>query len=188
MSIVSATRARYPGVMETTPRPGAPRVLGILSIVFGSIVVAFSVFGLAAAGMGRDMMGFRGAREAFDAYSAALQPWASIATIVMVGMSLALLFIGIGQRGYRQWAQRASVVWAALALVVLAGQFAFHFLVTAPALDQFIASLQRHSPVSDMMSGMGAGLGFASLFFYAPYPIILLVLMRKPAVVAAMNE
>ena len=39
-----------------------------------------------------------------------------------------------------------------------------------------------------MMSGMGAGLGFASLFFYAPYPIILLVLMRKPAVVAAMTE
>jgi hypothetical protein len=80
------------------------------------------------------------------------------------------------------------VVWSVLALVVLVGQFAFHFLVTAPALNQFVAQLSRHSELSNMMSGMGAGLGFATLFFYAPYPIILLVLMRKPAVVAAMKE
>lgn len=174
--------------METTSRPSSPRVLGILSIVFGSIVVAFSLFGLAAAGLGSDMMGSRAARRAFEVYAAELQPWSTIATIVMIGMSLALLFIGIGQRGYRQWAQRAAVAWAIAALVVLAGQFAFHFLVTTPALDRFIAGLQRHSPVGDMMSGMGTGLGFASLFFYAPYPIIMLVLMRKPAVVAAMTE
>jgi len=173
--------------MEEAPRPSSPRVLGILSIVFGSIVTAFSLFGLVTARMNTDRLIAPSMREASAIYLAKLQPWATIVALVMVAMSVALIVIGIGQRRYRRWAQQGAVLWSCAALVVLMGLFAHQFLVTAPALDEFLRSLATFSDAS-LFSGMGVGLGFASLLLYAPYPIILLVMMRRPVVVAAMTE
>lgn len=174
---------------EEVPRPGAPRVLGVLSIVFGSLVVAFSLFGLVSPGMSRGM--YHGeALAALDAYMDALQPWSAIINIVMMLMSVALIFIGIGQRRYRRWARGATITWGWLALLILVGQFAIWLTVISPALEVFIERISNSmlGGLGSPLSGLTSNLGFISLFFYAPYPIILIIFMGKPKIERAMIE
>jgi hypothetical protein len=42
----------------------------------------------------------------------------------------------------------------------------------------------RRNPIGPFMSWIG----FASLIFYAPYPILLIVSFRKPSIVSAMTS
>lgn len=167
-------------------KPSSPRVLGILSIVFGAIVIAFSLFGLVSNASGLGVGALRGHEAALAHYMERLQPMATIMGVLMLAMSGALLWIGIGQRAYRRWARSASLVWGAVALVVLAAQFYWQITAAGPALTEFMTDLGLSTRV--VGSGLGQSMGFVTLFFYLPYPIILLVFFRRPSIVAAMDR
>jgi hypothetical protein len=171
-----------------TYKPAAPRTLGTLSIVFGSIVAALSVFGLLAGTQLGTMMQPDGTqREAFERYSAHIHWVGQANNLALLAMSILLIYIGRGQRSYARWAASASVKWALAGLGWLAVTVVLHFVVVAPALDEFVTSISHHLngvPMGGIMK-FGALLGY---LFYAPYPIILLVTFRKPHIVAAMSE
>lgn len=171
--------------------PSGPRTLGTLSIIFGSIVAALSFFG-AIGGAGMATMMMRGLPEntgvsAMHDYLDAIRVPSLIQSLVLVGMSVWLIFLGLGQRRYRAWAARQSVVWGAVALAVLVGMFLMAVLVTGPAAERMMEAMAAHSGVRNPMGAFTRVAGILGVLFYLPYPIILIVAFRKPATIAAMN-
>jgi hypothetical protein len=167
------------------PHP-APKVLGILSIVFGGIVILMTLVGLTMSGVGafEQLPGVDMA--AAQIYIDALEPWATILMMSMIAMSGALVAIGIGQLKYQRWARTAAIGWSLLGFVIIIGLLLQHYLVTVPALEVFLGSLGGGNEVTSMMRGLTGASGIVSVILYAPYPIIMLVLMRKPAVIESM--
>lgn len=182
MSVSSETVTR-----GLRPHP-APKVLGILSIVFGGIVLLMTLVGLTLSGAGafEQLPGVD--MGAAKTYMDALEPWATILMMSMIAMSGALVAIGIGQLKYQRWARTAAIGWSILGLVIVVGLVLHHYLLTVPALEVFLSSFGGDNEVTSMMKGMTGASGILSVIMYAPYPIILLVIMRKPAVLEAMNR
>jgi hypothetical protein len=168
-------------------KPGAPRTLGTLSIIFGMIVACLSLFGLLA-GTQLGMFQPEGVqREAFERYAAEIHGVTQFNNIALLAMSVLLVVIGRGQRAYARWAAPASVKWGLAGLAWVLITVVIHFVVVAPAMEQFVSSISHRLnglPMGAIMK-FGTLLGFA---FYLPYPIILIVTFRKPNVVAAMTE
>jgi hypothetical protein len=169
-------------------KPSAPRTLGTLSIVFGSIVGVFSLFGLlAGTQLGMMMQPDGSQREAFERYTSEIHGVGLANNAAFLVMSLVLLYIGTGQRKYARWAGAASVKWGMAALCWLAVFAVFHFTVVMPAMDRYLGA------ISHQLNGMPLGgiMKFSSVLaiaIYAPYPIILIATFRKPHIVAAMSE
>jgi hypothetical protein len=168
--------------------------MGILSIVFGSLVGLFSLFGLLGTGM---MMGMgmptggeaAGFDQTYENFLEVARVPNLINGVLMVGMSIALVAIGIGQVKYRRWAAQASVIWGAAALVVLVILATVQFTMVAPAMERLFADLAATDPEMPELSGFGSMMGVMGVFslaLYLPYPILMIVFFRKPPVVEAM--
>ena len=113
--------------LQPHERSGAPKVFGVLSIIFASIVLLFS-----SAGPARDAGDERGRRawasmrladpEKAAEVTTMMRPMAKVyrghrsAEPILFVMSALLLAIGIGQLRYRAWARRWSVYWGAAGL------------------------------------------------------------------------
>jgi hypothetical protein len=196
-----------------SPPPGppatptsAPKVFGILSIIFGSLIMLTSLLSscVGFAGQGMSSLGHLAPRD--DAQSRmmqdALREMGSIYTImglqglVLVAMSALLLAIGIGQLRYRRWAASWSVYWGGLALVVLVAMTVVSFLVIGPAYQKFFDAVSRASPTgaipmpftSSMGKMMGGGSAAIMGIFYAPYPILMLYFFTRENIHAAMDR
>src|SRR4051794_1455135 len=114
-----------------------PVVLGVLSIIFGSLTALMSLVGM---GMGpffaklaqvtRDLPGqteVRRARlEASQASFAHVTSYLYVTSTVLVIMSIALVVIGVGLYRRRAWARQATVAWAIVALTLACGDFIFN--------------------------------------------------------------
>jgi amino acid transporter len=166
--------------------------MGILSIVFGSLVALFSIFGLFSTEM---MMGMPSGPEAeeFDAVFGEFMEKARvpqlISGVLMVGMSIALIAIGIGQVKYRRWAAQASVMWGVAALVVLVIIGIMQVTMLGPAFQAFFDEVAATDPEAPSMAGFGSMAGafsLAGLVVYLPYPILMIVFFRKLPVVESM--
>jgi hypothetical protein len=171
--------------------PKAPKILGVLSIVFGSIVAAFSVYGVFSSGGGglRFTEGLPPrAIEALDRFVAETRVASTIQSGAFLIMSLALIWIGMQQRKYREVAVKASIVWGAIALVVLVAATFQQMFVFAPAMERFMDTLAEYGAPNIYAGGMGKLISFLSLVLYAPYPIVLIVTFRKPQIVGVMKE
>lgn len=174
----------YPPVPQ---RSQTPRTLGTLSIVFGALTGIMSLIQLAAGkqltGMGKPP----GHAGAWERYTDAVAGFTATSAVVYLIMSAALVWIGLGQRGYKRWAIRASIVWSVVGLLVLVGLTVAQLLIVHPAMQELLRQL-GDTPFARTMSltatvGMVVGLGS-----YVPYPIILLIAFRRPHNVAAMTE
>ena len=164
-----------------------PRTLGTLSMVFGGIVTALSLFNLLAGKAFTTMTVQAGQRAAFERYLDSLSGYTMVQSIVMLVMSIALVYIGTGQRGYKRWATGASVMWGLIALVVVVGQLIGAVAIALPALEVFARDIAHGGPGASAII-MSAKIGvFVGIAFYAPYPIILISSFRKPHNVAAMD-
>jgi hypothetical protein len=134
----------------------APKVFGILSIIFASIVLLFGLIqscsGLAAPVMSKVGQlapeGDSKARELQSMMSLMATVYTAIGIqgLALTIMSALLLAIGVGQLRYREWAGRWSVYWAGLALVVLAGMVALSFLLIGPAYQKMFETGGRAPP------------------------------------------
>src|SRR5436190_13154175 len=172
--------------------PSGPRTLGTLSIVFGAIVVAFSFFGVIGGGTGLSGMMLRGlphstGPSAMKDYLDAIQLPQVTTALVFLVMSIWLIVLGVGQRRYRAWAGRQSVLWGVIGLIALVGVFVMHLLVIAPATERMMAEIAHQTGKSNPIGSMAGVFAILGIAFYVPYPIILIVAFRKPAIAAAMR-
>jgi hypothetical protein len=169
-------------------KTSTPRTLGTLSMVFGGIVTATSLFSVIA---GRQIGNFSvqpGQREAFDAYVNEIHGYSMVQGTIMLLMSIALFYIGTGQRSYKRWAVGASVKWSLVAFAVIVFNAIGTFVWVLPAMDHLLAHLP-HGNVQTQSMAMGMKVGLVmGLGVNLPYPIILLSTFRKPAIVAAMDQ
>ncbi len=183
----------------------APKVFGVLSIIFASIVLFFGLLtscaGFAGGGvaqLGRlPAQGSQGEemKQALS-FMGTIYTAIGIQGLILTVMSALLLAIGIGQLRYRRWAGAWSVYWGGLALVSLAGMVAMYFLMIGPAYQKFFDMISRATPSGAMptqLSGSIANIfgGTSSammVLFYAPYPILLLIFFTREQIRASMDR
>lgn len=170
-------------------RTNTPRTLGLLSIIFGALVVVNSLIALVAGKQFGTMAVQESQREAFGRYLAEVHDYTMATSVVMLLMAGALIAIGIGQRGYKRWAVKASVLWGMAGLAVVVAQAIGAFTVVLPALDRFTTEITSNVGLDSGAFVAGAKIGaFLGIAFYVPYPLILILSFRKPHIVAAMDE
>lgn len=185
---------------------GVPKVFGVLSIVFSSLLLASGLmWGCLCVGT-QVLDGFASefSGNGPDAEHAELIMthmgeayfWQGVQGIVLALVSAVLLPIGIGQVRYRRWARHWTIYWSWLALATLVGLIVLSFVVIAPAFREMLDAV-ADSSVSDAhplvfprgLGGVvGAGMSVTLLVFYAPYPILLLIYFTRDRVRAAMNR
>ncbi|MBS1121994.1 MAG: hypothetical protein H6Q90_4222 [Deltaproteobacteria bacterium] len=171
------------------PKPAAPRTLGTLSIIFGSIVGAMSLFSLIIGKQVGAMMQTNGSQKAaFEDYMAEIHTVSMVQSGAMLVMSAALVYLGVGQRRYLRSAASASVKWGLVALVYLVAILIVQCVVVLPALDRFMEAISHGMNAQLPMGGIMKISVFFGLAFYAPFPIILMVTFRKPHILAAMDQ
>ena len=142
--------------LQAHERSGAPKVFGVLSIIFASIVLLSSSDGHA-----RDA-GDAARPPAWASWSpdpekaaevtTMMQPMAKVyqgiglQSAILFVMSALLLAIGIGQLRYRAWAQRWSVYWGVAGLACVGLMVAISLLIISPAYAEFFESMSHIKP------------------------------------------
>jgi hypothetical protein len=195
--------------LQPHERSGAPKVFGVLSIIFASVVLLFAAFGLlgtaatsAASSMGSAAAGSDPDKAAEVA--AMMQPMAKVysgigyQSLILFVMSAALLVIGIGQLRFRAWACRWSVSWGVAGLVCVGLMVAISLLIISPAYADLFEAMGRLKPDGGGGAPVGAGMGGLSAVFggtfavlcvilYAPYPALMLLFFTRERVRASMT-
>jgi hypothetical protein len=194
--------------MEPLARPSAgshvtsvPKVFGILSIIFASLTLLWGlltsfmvVIPWAIGSVAKNAPDKADADAILGPLKAVYGGMGAIGLILTV-MSAALLTIGIGQVRYRRWARPASVYWGQAALLSIVAMIAISLMVIGPGYrDMFnAAATQGAAHGGTAAPDMGAfatifGGTFSGMFvfFYAPYPILLLAFFTRERVRDAM--
>jgi len=143
-------------------RPTSVTVFGILNIVFGSL-------GLVS--MPAGVLGILFITKAPE-FGASYGTWLIISQIVGLFLNSSLLALGIGLLKKTTWARRGCVIYSWFAL----GSISVSVLVTAIVLVLIL------SPGKDPVIAAGIFGGFFGLIFAIPYPILLMIFMRKQRV------
>lgn len=203
----AATDQEWQQPLPAGPPPGSPKVFGILSIIFGSLIalggLLGSCMGLVGQNLGRMGSGLTnnpnvGSAEAkmvetmFE-HLGTIYGAMGIQSVIFAAMSGWLIAIGVGQLRYRRWAQKQTVVWSTLALVVLGGVTLIWFFMIGPAYEAMFEAISKQAPsgalpIKPENISWFAG-GWAMLFnllFYAPYPVLMLGFFTRPRVKGAM--
>jgi hypothetical protein len=205
------------GEQEWQPQPGpeagppgvvssAPKVFGVLSIIFASLILLFSLIGACSSAFGRSMGGGLGSLgggqqtaqfKVMFQYMASIYNYILIQQLIFLVMSAALLAIGIGQLKYKRWARSWSVYWGWAGLISLGVVLAISFFAVGPMYKEMFAAMAKNMPsgampMAKLSSGLGAMMGGAMgvmyLIFYSPYPILMLLFFNKANVKQAMDR
>jgi hypothetical protein len=170
-------------------RPSAPRTFGILSMIFSGFVALSSLFSLATGGgqLGAMNNPPPGQKEAFEHLMHAIRTPSMIGATMFLVMSVWLFVIGTGQRTYKRWAVKQSVIWSVVALVALVGYFIMQMTMVLPALNQFAQEI-AHDEIAKPIANLMKVMLFVGSALYAPYPLVLLFNFRKPHIVQAMDQ
>jgi hypothetical protein len=143
----------------------APRVMGILSIVFGAV----TALGCGIIALGALINYFEARQGGLPGRTASHDMdgtlGLNLALIALLGV--VLIFVGVGQLGFKRWAVIASRAWALLALIALMGGIVLAALTL---------------PMETTL-----GWGFFAIFAFSPFPIVTLILFMKERVVSVMT-
>jgi uncharacterized membrane protein len=171
-----------------------PRTFGILSIVFASIVLVSSLFGvlglMVPALIAHAPPPRPEDKQALE-FVSRMYTAMGIISVMLAVMSGALLALGIGQLRYRQWAHVWTVRWGIVAL----GVVVIMAIVMAKFFTSSIFDVMAQNPntASDQAAMRGVGNAFGAIYasmivvFYAPYPILLMIFFSRRHVRAAMT-
>ncbi|HXU71645.1 MAG TPA: hypothetical protein VN947_20065 [Polyangia bacterium] len=174
-----------------------PRTFGTLSIVFASLVLVSSVFGMLSLVV--PILASHAPPSAKPGDAEALELMSSmylgigIISCILAVMSGLLLALGIGQLRYRKWAALWSPRWAIVALgslVVMAILMTRGMSSTMGGMFNAAADPGAKATLAaGKQVGTAIGAVYASMMvlFYAPYPILLLVYFTRDRVRAAMT-
>ena len=157
----------------------------MLAIVFGVVVATFSLMSLASGGrLSADDSAYPA--EAAAAFSAATRPATIGTSLIMVAMSLTLAVIGGGLRRYERWALASAVRWSLGALAIVAALAYVNAAVVGPAAATLFASAT--DPALADMEPVMRWAGLFTALVYAPFPLVLLTQLRKPAIARALDQ
>ncbi|MEZ4401819.1 MAG: hypothetical protein R3B06_17455 [Kofleriaceae bacterium] len=164
-------------------RPSTPRTLGTLAVVFGLVVATMSLMTVVSgARIASDDL----APEAVAQFEAATRA-ASLATaLVLLVMSLALAFIGGGLRRYERWAVPSALRWSLGALLIVGVLTYVNAVVIGPAAAALFASTTDADRAA--LAGVMRWAGVGTPLVYAPFPVVLFVNLRRPHILAAMDQ
>lgn len=207
----------YPSAQPAGPAPSlppptsaaptaVPKVFGILSIIFASLMILFSLptscMSLAGPAMGTlgqivpdddpNAAAVQGMMESIGTAYTAM----GVQGLLLLVMSSILLAVGIGQVRYRRWAAEWSVYWGIGGLVSVGLMIALMLGVVGPAYEQMFATIAETDSTAQLPEGFGSFLGSAiggwtalmTVIFYAPYPLLMVIFFKRPNVQAAMNQ
>jgi len=170
-----------------------PRTFGILSIVFASLVLVGSLFGLV--GLVVPVLVAHAPPSTRPGDAQALQMLSSmylgmgIISAILSVMSALLLALGIGQLRYRQWAAVWSVRWGVVALGAVVVMAILMTTTMRSTLGSIAGAADVPNPTAARQVGTAFGAVYAAMMvlFYSPYPILLLAYFSRDRVRAAMT-
>lgn len=174
-----------------------PVVLGVLSIIFGSLTAVLSLVGMAMgplfAKLSQMTDNLPGQTETQRARLVAAQAsFAHMTTYLVVSsafyvvMSIALVFVGVGLYRRRAWARRATVAWAVTALVLVVGSFVFTVAWMQPHQIQWqheSYAAQGVTPPFEFGETSRTVLALFGHLLYCPFPTVLLALIGRRSAV-----
>lgn len=175
----------------------APRTFGVLSIVFASIVLVGSLFGLLGLVVPVLLKHAPPPSRPEDAQALTMLStmylgMGAISAILSV-MSALLLALGIGQLRYRAWAAVWSVRWGVVALGAVVVMAILMTTTMRSTLGGIAATANATGAGTDGAAARNIG-GFIGgvyaammVLFYSPYPILMLVYFSRDRVRAAMT-
>jgi hypothetical protein len=151
-------------------RSAVPMVFGILSVIFAGLFLLFCLLAGTIGVLSRPRPPVPAERvEPTRPHHRHTEPPDGAMAIVGLGMlggSIALLVIGIGQIRYRRWAARAAVVWSIAAPAVVIGGVVWAGMVASG--DALFALIP-------------------TVVLLLPYPVLLLIFFTRPRVLASMR-
>jgi hypothetical protein len=158
----------YGGYAVANPRPGSVTALAIIGIVLASLALLVKSLNI--------MM------HLTTNAAAIVGGWDLMDSVISVVLSVVLLIAGIGCLKLKPGARKLLLGWAGIYMVLLAVRLVMSVTVGIPRM------LERQQAAGTVPPGFEAGAYFgavAVLAILAVYPICVLMLLRKPAVVAA---
>ncbi|HTR42885.1 MAG TPA: hypothetical protein VMH87_14825 [Pseudomonadales bacterium] len=164
-------------------RPTSVTVFGILNIVFAGLGLcgtAFSVmlFMPSAATANNPVVQII---QSSPAYAAWMKVSLGLGLVVIV----ALLAAGIGLLNLKPWARTLSIIYAIYTIIMtLVGVVINYFFLIQPMLQK--AQGQQGPEAAGAIGGAIGGFGGGCIAVI--YPILLLIFMTRPHVVAAFNQ
>ena len=162
-------------------RPTTVTVFGILNIVFAvfglfGILASLAMFKLAE-GTGNPVFKIMHDNPAFAA-------WMKLSIPLGVLSSAALLAGGIGLLMMKPWARKLSIGYSLYAMVMgLVGMVFSYLWMVRPMMEQ---AAQKQGPEAAGAIGGAVG-GLVGGCFSLAYPVLLLIFMTRPKVVAAFS-
>jgi hypothetical protein len=157
---------------ESASRSAVPRVFGVLSITFSGLFVllvavsaAIGVYSSSARSGGAPAPSVR--EQPMHPVGGDLPHGAMVCLgLDVIGGTIALLVIGIGQVRYRRWAARGSVIWSVVVLALFVGSGAWTAIATPLAALSLL-------PTAVVL---------------LPYPVLLWIFFSRERVVASMTH
>jgi hypothetical protein len=174
-----------------------PRTFGILSIIFASVVLVGSLFGLV--GLVVPVLLKHAPPPSRPEEAQALAMLSSmylgmgVISAILSVMSAFLLALGIGQLRYRAWAAVWSVRWGVVALgavVVMAILMTTTMRSTIGSIGAMAATANSNADAAAARNvGNMIGVVYAAMMvlFYSPYPILMLAYFSRDRVRASMT-
>jgi hypothetical protein len=162
-------------------RPTSVTVFGILNIVFAGFGLIGTLATLAmfkmAAGTNNPALQIMQDNPAFAA-------WIKLSIPLGLISSVALLAGGIGLLMMKSWARKLSIIYAFFAMVLsIVGTVLNYLWMIRPMMEQ---AAQKQGPEAAGAIGGAIG-GLAGGCFSLIYPVLLLIFMTRPKVVAAFH-
>ena len=150
-------------------------------MIFGILNMAWAMFGLLAAVVSALFLARLSAHSPVMAQmnsNPAYVAWMKIATPMGIIVDFALLAAGIGLLMLQNWARILSICYGVYGIVIT--------LVGTVFAYQMISSVTGQSPNGPPMVGAFATIGMVfGLLFGLAYPVLLIIFMTRPKVVAA---
>jgi hypothetical protein len=170
-----------------------PVVLGVLSIIFGSITAVTSFLALGLGPLFSKLAQLTGSIagqtatqraqiEASQASFAHLTGYLMVSAAVFVVMSIALVVVGIGLYRRRAWARRATVAWALTGIVLVVANFIFSVAWLQPhqrAWQHEVYAARGVTVPFELGAASQISIALFSMFLYCAFPAVLLALIGR---------
>jgi hypothetical protein len=174
-----------------------PVTLGTLSIVFGSLIGAWSILAFFLGPMFSKLSEFtrnlpgqgelqRAQMEGATAAMEAQAGYMKLSATIFLLMSAALVVIGVGLRGRRLWAKKSALAWSALGLLLIVVNTVVAFAWLQPRqreIQHAVYVAHGVTPPFEFGAGSQGALTIFGMLPYVVFPILLLALLGRRSAV-----
>lgn len=184
-----------------------PVTLGILSIVFGSLVALSNVLKLAVSVLSPTLIGHMGtlmknlpqrpgqpdpalvmARTAEAMHQVA--PYNDALTGGKLALSIALIVIGCGMYQRRRWSRSGALGWGVLALLFTFVEAIVMVSIVIPRTAAVMKDVMASDPATLQLAQSTQSMGtlLLTILLYSPFPLVLLALCGRRSAAADFTD